>query len=86
MKSTFQGRVAVAIAVLTMLAGLSGCGSDAQLICDEPRRYQQSTLHTGVRSPEGLDNLDTLRAMPLPKANPAPERPAGSPCLDGPTN
>jgi hypothetical protein len=83
-KLTLRERVASSIAALTIVAGLSGCGGSAELTCDEPRRYQQSTLHTGVTSPEDLDNLDTLRAMPLPKANPSPERPKGSPCLDLP--
>jgi hypothetical protein len=86
-----QDRAAIWIATLMIIAGLAGCGGESNLTCDEPSRYQQSTLHNGVRSPEDLDDLDTLRAMPLPKANPAPERPAGSPCLElpprvGPSN
>ena len=84
MRLKLKDGVAISIAALTSVAGLAGCGGSSDLTCDEPRRYQQSTLHTGVSSPEDLDNLDTLRAMALPKANPSPERPKGSPCLDLP--
>lgn len=91
MRLNLKDGVAISFAALTIATGLAGCGGSADLTCDEPRRYQQSTLHTGVTPPEDLDNLDTLRSMPLPKANPSPERPEGSPCLDlpprvGPTN
>ena len=91
MKRNWKDGVARPIAALAIIAGLGGCGGSSDLTCDEPRRYQQSTLSTGVRSPEDLDNLDSLRAMPLPKANPSPDRPKGSPCLDlpprvGPSN
>jgi hypothetical protein len=67
-----------------MLVGLSACGGEANLTCDEPRRYQQAVDHNRVQSPEDLDSLEPLREMPLPQANPTPERPAGSPCLDLP--
>jgi uncharacterized lipoprotein len=76
---------------LLMAAGLAGCGSTQDLTCDESSRYQQAQQIDKLRSPEDLDNLEAMREMPLPRANPAPERPPGSPCLDlppriGPSN
>ena len=91
MTRSAQGRVAGVTATLTILAGLAGCGGGPNLTCDEPSRYQESMQNERLKSPEDLSELDQLREMPLPKANPAPERPAGSPCLDlpprvGPSN
>ena len=37
-----------------------------------------------VRAPEDLDNLDSLREIPLPEASPRAERSAGRGCLDAP--
>jgi uncharacterized lipoprotein len=78
-------------ATLAIFALLAGCGGQADLTCDEPSRYEDATQHDRLKSPEDLDELDALREMPLPQANPAPARPAGSPCLDlpprvGPSN
>jgi hypothetical protein len=74
-----------------LCCGLSACGGEVQLTCDEPQRYQQSVDHRKLQAPEDLDALEPVREMPLPKASPRPERPPGSPCLDlpprvGPTN
>ena len=82
--------VALPAALLTA-AGLAGCGGSTDLTCDEPSRYQKAQQIDRLRSPEDLDNLEAMREMPLPQANPAPERPPGSPCLDlppriGPSN
>lgn len=64
--------------------GLGACGGEASLTCDEPQRYEQSVDHSRLKAPEDLDAPDALSEMPLPKANPRPERPEGSPCLDLP--
>lgn len=66
------------------MAGLVGCGGQKNLVCDEQQRYQQSVQNEQLKSPEDLDELDIVHSIPLPQANPAPERPAGSPCLDLP--
>lgn len=84
MKVNLRDRVAGILAGLLLTAGLAGCGGEGNLTCDEPRRYQQAVQHDPLKSPEDLDGLDSVRAIPLPEANPAPERPAGSPCLDLP--
>ena len=65
---------------------LAGCGGTDDLTCDEVRAYQQSYEGKRVETPEDLDDLEPLREIPLPRANPGPERPEGSPCLDLPPN
>ena len=91
MKKGLQGLVAGTLTGLLIVTGLAGCGGAADLTCDEPSRYQKAQQRERLKSPEDLDDLDAVREMPLPQANPAPERPAGSPCLDlpprvGPSN
>jgi len=68
----------------TLFCGLSACGGEPNLTCDDPRRYQEAVVNSKLKSPEDLDELEPLREMPLPEANPAEERPAGSPCVDLP--
>ena len=72
------------VTAAALFCGLSACGGGSNLVCDEPHRYQQSVDHSRVQSPEDLDQLEPLREMPLPQANPTPERPPGSACLDLP--
>ena len=70
--------------LLTILAGVAGCGGEVDLTCDEPRRYQQAIQSERLQTPEDLDAPLPSREMPVPQANPRPERPKGSPCLDLP--
>ena len=65
---------------------LAGCGGTADLTCDEVRAYQEADEGKRVETPEDLDDLEPLREIPLPRANPQPDRPEGSPCLDLPPN
>jgi hypothetical protein len=74
------------IVALGFLAALAGCGGGVDLTCDEPRNYQKAVEHERVRTPDDLDALQPYREMPVPAANPRPERPKGSPCLDLPPN
>jgi hypothetical protein len=69
---------------LTLLAALAACGREANLACDEPRRYQQSVVNERLKTPDDLDAPEANLEMPLPQANPRPERPKGSPCLELP--
>ncbi len=77
-------KVTMLAAVLALLAGLSACRGGADLTCDELRPYQLAVEGTRVESPDDLDDLDTLREMPLPDVSPRPPRPEGSPCIDLP--
>jgi hypothetical protein len=70
--------------LLSVPGVLAACGGEARLTCDEPRRYQQAVDHERLQTPEGLDGLQPFLEMPVPQANPRPERPEGSPCLELP--
>lgn len=69
-----------------MLLGLSACGGPIELACDDVRAYQLAAEGKRVEAPDGLNDLEPLKEMPLPEASPQPPRPAGSPCLDLPPN
>ncbi len=69
-----------------VLIGVSACGGEVKLSCEEPELYQISERHERVDAPDDLDDLELLREIPLPEASPAPPRPAGSPCIDRPPN
>ena len=73
---------------LLVAAGLGGCGlfgggGEISETCDEPQPYQSARLGKPVESPEGLDQLDVLREMPIPKAESQPQ-PPGSGCITSP--
>jgi len=71
---------------LVLIGGLSACfGNKAvDYTCDEPQRYQAVTDGRRIVSPEGLDTLNEFAEMPIPSAEGAPVRPAGSPCIELP--
>jgi hypothetical protein len=77
-------RGSLSVLVLGVLSLLAACGGEAKLTCDEPRRYQEAMNNERLKTPEGLDDLQTYLEMPVPEANPRPERPKGSPCLELP--
>lgn len=70
--------------LLVMALLLAGCGGTVDMTCDEVQYYQMSKLGKRVEAPEGLDDLDPVREMPLPEASPREPRPEGSPCFDRP--
>jgi uncharacterized lipoprotein len=68
----------------SLLVTLAACGGDSGLKCDKNVAYLQARETPRVKAPEGLDDLDALREMPLPKASPqAPQAPDGK-CLEHP--
>ena len=69
---------------LFVLTGLSACGGNELKSCDDVQKYQLATKGKAIETPEDLDDLEPLRAMPLPEANPRPPRPEGAPCIDLP--
>jgi uncharacterized lipoprotein len=69
---------------LSFVAALAGCGGEVDLTCDDPRPYQQAIQLERLKTPGDLDAPLPSREMPIPEANPRPERPKGSPCLDLP--
>ncbi|MEM7431302.1 MAG: hypothetical protein AAF351_05110 [Pseudomonadota bacterium] len=73
------------VCVLILSAGLmTGCGGEPNLTCDELQPYQQVGDYKRVEVPDGLDDLDPLREMPVPEASPRGSREAGLPCIDLP--
>ena len=70
--------------LLPFLAALSACGGEADLTCDDPRPYQEAVENERLKTPEDLDTPQPYLEMPLPEANPRPDRPKVSPCLDLP--
>ena len=84
MKFVRSSTIGVVIA-LALVASLSACGSKGGAKkCNKPQRYQESVQNERLKAPDGLDGLDTLREMPVPEANPRPERPPEAPCLELP--
>ena len=63
---------------------VGGCGGSMDLTCDEEQYYQKAEIGKRVEAPDGLDELDPLREMPLPEASPREPRPEGMPCFDRP--
>jgi uncharacterized lipoprotein len=75
----------ITVVIVFLLLGISACsGANRAKSCDDVRRYQLAERGDPVKAPDGLDELNELREMPLPEANPRPPRPEGSPCLDLP--
>lgn len=70
--------------ILLLTASLHACSKDVDLTCDDVQIYQLAVAGKRVTAPEGLDDLDPLKEMPLPKASPQAARPAGSVCIDSP--
>lgn len=70
--------------VLLLASGLSACSKDIDLTCDDVRTYQLAVEGKRVEAPEGLDDLNPQKEVPLPEASPRAERPAGSSCVDRP--
>ena len=69
--------------VVMLAASLGACGG-MDITCDDVQHYQRAQLTPRVEAPEGLDQLDPNREMPLPEASPRPPREPGSPCVDRP--
>ena len=73
--------------LLTVLAlGLSACGGNKtrEVDCDRNLKYQDRREPPRVVAPEGLDQLNELSEMPIPRADPnAPEMAEGV-CNDQP--
>ncbi len=77
-------RVGIIILSLLLLSGLAACGKDRIMAkCDEPEPYQSVVASKRVVVPDGLDSLDDIKEMPIPKAE-TPPRPEGAGCLASP--
>lgn len=72
------------MSLVLLTLGLSACGKDVDLTCDDVQTYQLAVAGKRVEVPDDLDPLDPLKEVPLPKASPQPPRPPGSACIDRP--
>jgi len=68
------------ISILT----LSACRGGGELKCDNEGVYQRATTTPRVKAPEGLDNLEVLKEMPLPEASPQAAGAVAEGCLESP--
>ena len=76
--------VLVAIGLLAL--GLAACGGNEprEIDCEANLKYQNRVEGRRVEAPEGLDPLNELEEMPVPRADPdAPQSPPGT-CYDEP--
>lgn len=77
-------RVGMVVLSLSLLCSLAACGKDKFITkCDEPEPYQSVVAGKRVVVPEGLDPLDELKEMPIPKSD-TPPRPDGAGCIASP--
>lgn len=62
---------------------IAGCGRDDNVVdtCDELHYYHAAVEGRKVRAPEGLDELDEYKAMPIPEPTNQQPRPPGSRCI-----
>lgn len=84
MTKGYNLKAMIASVSLFVLMGLSACGGEINLSCEDTELYQEAVQGERVKAPDDLDDLEPLREMPLPEASPAPPRPPGSPCIDRP--
>jgi len=76
----------VAAVLITGMA-ISGCGGNDTVVtadCDEGLKYQNRTVGKRVVAPEGLDQLEEIAEMPIPKADPEAAKPVPGKCVDMP--
>lgn len=73
-------------AVLLTVAIAAGCGGNdtKEVDCDANLKFQNRVEGKRVVAPDGLDQLNELAEMPIPRADPnAPKMPEGA-CNDAP--
>jgi len=70
--------------LLSLVAGLTACGGQAELKCEDGSTYMGAAMAPRVKAPDDLDDLDVLKEMPLPEASPQKPRAADSTCLEKP--
>ncbi len=71
-------------AVLVLAVGLmiAGCGSFGEVSCETPEDVANVRNKEGIVVPEGLDGLDSDKALKIPTATTPPIEPGT--CLDEP--
>lgn len=78
-------RATLVAAMAMMIGGCGIFGGDDEIkeTCHEPQPYQAERLNDPVKAPEGLDQLNEFKEMPIPVAE-TPPRPEGAGCITKP--
>jgi hypothetical protein len=73
-------------AIVALGASLAACGGNdfKEEDCIAGLKYQNRAVAKRVVVPDGLDPLDDLREMPIPKADPEAASPPPGQCVDAP--
>ena len=74
----------VAIAVLAAVLAACGGNEPRAIDCEANLKYQNRVEGRRVVVPEGLDPLNELAEMPIPRADPEAPQPAPGTCNDEP--
>jgi hypothetical protein len=79
-------RVILPLAVLVLSLSLTACGGNdtREVDCEKNLKYQNRAVGKRVVAPEGLDQLDPLKEMPIPAADPSAPQPTPGKCDDMP--
>lgn len=64
----------------------SACGGNDtnEVVCRNDLKYQNRVVGKRIVAPEGLDQLDEYKEMPIPQADPSAPQPAAGTCDDMP--
>ena len=71
---------------LTLLAGVvsvAACGGTREIECEDGS-YKNAVRSPRVQAPEGLNDLDRIKEMPIPAASPQAPREDDGRCLEMP--
>ncbi len=69
--------------LLACVASLTACVNNPEFECEDGD-YKTAVRSPRVDTPEGLDDLDRLKEMPIPAASPRPPREDDGRCLEAP--
>ena len=69
--------------LLVCVASLTACGGTPEIECEDGN-YKNAVRSSRISTPEGLDDLDRLKEMPIPAASPRPPREDDGRCLEMP--
>jgi len=72
------------VVFLVSLLALSACRGGDVLKCNDQVAYKRAVATPHVKAPEGLDDLDALKEIPLPEASPQAAGTGPQGCLDAP--
>ncbi len=78
-----RATIVAATALLISGCGIFGGDEVVEDTCSEPLPYQSERLNDPIKAPEGLDDLDKFREMPIPEAE-TPPRAEDAGCITKP--